>query len=204
MRRNALAPRSKKYFDGGFTGHVTVEREGSGFKTECSIHLDTGIVLQAEGRAQDAHQSFDKAAERIEKRLRRYKGRLKEHHHARRGETIPATDYVIAAPDEEAEAAVDDSPTIIAEETTTLETMTVGGAVMAMDLADAPVVVFRHAGHGGINVVYRRRDGHIGWIDPSLQQEGTPPSAERRERTRRRRSRPAARRLGWWTEIRWT
>ena len=69
-----------KYFDGGFTGHVTVEREGSGFKTDCAVHLDTGIVLQAEGRGQDAHQSFDLAAERIEKRLRRYKRRLKDHH----------------------------------------------------------------------------------------------------------------------------
>jgi ribosome hibernation promoting factor len=158
-----------KYFDGGFTGHVTLEREGSGFKTDCAIHLDTGIVLQAEGRAQDAHASFDRAAERIEKRLRRYKRRLKEHHPARRGETIPAARYIIAAPDEDAEIEPDYSPTIIAEESTDLETMTVGGAVLAMDLADAPVLVFRHAGHGGINVVYRRSDGHIGWIDPALK-----------------------------------
>jgi len=158
----------EKYFDGGFTGRVTVEREGSGFKTDCSVHLDTGIVLQAEGHGQDAHQSFDRAAERIEKRLRRYKRRLKEHHHGRRGETIPATQYVIAAPDEDSEILADADPTIIAEEATNLETMTVGGAVMAMDLTEAPVIVFRHAGHGGINVVYRRSDGHIGWIDPSL------------------------------------
>jgi ribosomal subunit interface protein len=158
----------RKYFDGGFTGHVTLEREGSGFKTDCAIHLDTGIVLQAEGRAQDPRPSFDIAAERIEKRLRRYKRRLKEHHAPRRGETVPATSYIIASPDEEDEVAVDYNPTIIAEETTQLETMTVGKAVMAMDLSDVPVVVFRHAGHGGINVVYRRTDGHIGWIDPSL------------------------------------
>lgn len=161
----------KKYFDGGFTGHVTLERDGPGFKTECVIHLDTGMLLQAEGRAQDPHQSFDKAAERIEKRLRRYKGKLKGHHGGRRGETTLATTYVLAAPDEDAEAAMDDSPAIIAEETTNLETMTVGAAVMAMDLADAPMLVFRHAAHGGVNVVYRRRDGHIGWIDPSLSKK---------------------------------
>lgn len=164
----------EKYFDGGFTGHVTVEREGSGFKTECSVHLDTGIVLQAEGRAHDIHQSFDKAAERIEKRLRRYKGRLKDHHHERRGETTAATEYVIAAPDEEADAPANSDPTIIAEQTTDLKTMTVGGAVMAMDLSDAQVVVFRHAAHGGVNVVYRRSDGHIGWIDPSLAAKREP------------------------------
>jgi ribosomal subunit interface protein len=164
-----------KYFDGGFTGHVTVEREGPGFTTDCAIHLDTGIVLKAEGRAQDVHQSFDRAAERIEKRLRRYKRRLKEHHRKTRGEATPATEYVIAAPDEETETTVDGDPAVIAEQATTLETMTVGGAVMAMDLAESPVVVFRNAGHGGINVVYRRRDGHIGWIDPTLGATGNPP-----------------------------
>jgi ribosomal subunit interface protein len=158
----------EKYFDGGFTGHVTVEREGPGFKTECLVHLDTGIVLQAEGRGQDVHQSFERAAEHIEKRLRRYKRRLKEHHHPRREDSMPATEYVIAAPDEEDEAPVDADPTIIAEQTTDLETLTVGNAVMAMDLTDAQVKVFRHAGHGGVNIVYRRSDGHIGWIDPSL------------------------------------
>ncbi len=158
----------EKYFDGGFTGHVTVEREGSGFKTECAIHLDTGIVLQAEGHGQDAHQSFDQAAERIEKRLRRYKRRLKEHRHGRTVESTPAMEYVIAAPDEDSEAPAEADPTIIAEEAADLETLTVSGAVMALDLSEAQVVVFRHAVHGGINVVYRRSDGHIGWIDPSL------------------------------------
>jgi ribosomal subunit interface protein len=156
-----------KYFDGGFTGHAVVEREGPGFRSEAAIHLDTGIVLQAEGRDADATRSFDLAAERIEKRLRRYKRRLREHH--KKGETLAATSYVLAAPDQETEAAEDDVPTIIAEEATSLATMTVGGAVMAMDLADLPVVVFRHAGHGGVNVVYRRADGHIGWIDPALK-----------------------------------
>ena len=131
-------------------------------------------MLQANGRAQDARQSFDIAAERIEKRLRRYHRRLKDHHAARRGETQPATSYVIAAPDEEEEAPADFNPTIIAEETTHLETMTVGKAVTAMDLSDLPLVVFRNAGHGGINVVYRRSDGHIGWIDPSLDRTRGP------------------------------
>jgi ribosomal subunit interface protein len=169
-----IAGALEKYFDGGYTGHATLEREGSGFRTECAIHLDTGIVLQAEGRAQDPHQSFDLAADRIEKRLRRYKRRLKEHHPPRREDAPTAASYVIASLDEEEDVAADYNPTIIAEETTSLETMTVGRAVMAMDIADVPVVVFRHAGHGGINVVYRRSDGHIGWIDPSLKTRGEP------------------------------
>jgi ribosomal subunit interface protein len=154
-----------KYFDGGFDGHVTLEREGPGFRADCSIHLDTGIVLHAEGKAQDAHLSFDRAADRIEKRLRRYKRRLKEHHHGRREGEVPAASYVLAAIDENAEVEPGYNPTIIAEETTQLSTLTLSQAVMALDLADVPVVVFRHAGHGGLSVVYRRNDGHIGWID---------------------------------------
>lgn len=158
-----------KYFDGGFTGHVTVEREGSGFKSDCTLHLDTGIALQAHGQAQDVHKSFDIAAERIEKRLRRYKRRLKEHHVDKQATREAAASYVIAALDEEEEVATDYNPVIIAEETTNLETMTVSHAVMAMDLTEATVLVFRNAAHDGVNVVYRRPDGHIGWVDPTLK-----------------------------------
>ena len=142
-----------KYFDGGFTGHVTFEREGSGFKSDCAIHLDTGIVLQAEGRAQDAPISFERAAERIEKRLRRYKRRLKEHHPARRGDSVPAAAYILAAPDEDVEMTADYNPVIIAEETTALDTMTVGGAVIRVGTL--------------VRVVHRgertgRREGRVG------------------------------------------
>ncbi|MCP4385853.1 MAG: ribosome-associated translation inhibitor RaiA [Hyphomicrobiales bacterium] len=162
-----------KYFDGGYTGHLRVEREGSGFRTDCTVHLDTGIVLKAQGQSQDVRQSFDFAAERIEKRLRRYKRRLKEHHAEKVVPAEEATRYVIASPDEEEEVASDYSPAIIAEEVTNLETMTVGSAVMSMDLSDSPVFVFRNAAHGGVNVVYRRADGHIGWVDPSLRTAGS-------------------------------
>jgi ribosomal subunit interface protein len=158
-----------KYFDGGYDGHVTVEREGSGFRTTCTVHLDSGSVLQAEGRDHDAHQSFERAAEHIEKRLRRYNRRLKEHHaHARRAEAITATDRVIAAGEGEEADEGGGEPAVIAETTTSILSMSVGDAVMAMDLGDLPLLVFRHARHGGINVVYRRRDGNIGWIDPAL------------------------------------
>ena len=153
-----------KYFDGGFTGHITLEREGTGFKTDCSIHLDTGIVLQVTGFGMDARESFDQAADRIEKRLRRYKGRLKDH---REKSVAAATEYVIATPEDGSEAPTEDEPAIIAEEPSRLQTLSVSAAVMALDLSAAPCMVFLHAGHGGLNVVYRRTDGHIGWIDPS-------------------------------------
>jgi len=161
-----------KYFDGGYSGHVTVAREGFGFRTECAIHLDSKITLHAEGRAADAYASADQAALRVEKRLRRYHRRLKDHRPERgdgRG-PVDAASYVIAAPEPESESDVEAfAPVIIAESTTRLKQLSVSDAVMELDMTGAPVLVFRHAAHGGINVVYRRADGHFGWIDaPAL------------------------------------
>jgi ribosomal subunit interface protein len=162
-----------KFFDGGYTGHVTVEREGHGFRCECLVHLDTGVVLQASAGAGDAYKCFDQAADRIEKRLRRYKRRLKNHHGSsvKKGD-IPAAEeasYVVfAAPDEDKDVEVDFNPVVVAETSTRLKTLTVAMAVLDLDLIDAPVLMFRNAGNGTINVVYRRGDGNIGWIDPEL------------------------------------
>jgi ribosome hibernation promoting factor len=163
----------EKYFDGGFSGHVTVGKEAFGFNTECVIHLDSGIVLRADSMAADAYLSANQAAEKLEKRLRRYHGRLKEHangrnnSHAADEALATAPDYVIAAPgqadDEEVTAF---NPVIIAESTTSLKQLSVSEAVMQLDMTGAPVMVFRHASHGRVNLVYRRSDGNIGWIDP--------------------------------------
>ena len=165
-----IAQAVDKYFDGGYSGHVTVAREGFGFRTECAIHLDSKVTLHAEGHAADAYASADQAALRVEKRLRRYHRRLKDHHPERldgRG-AVDAASYVIAAPEHESDAELDGfTPVIIAESTTRLKQMSVSDAVMELDMTGAPVLVFRHAAHGGINVVYRRADGHFGWIDPA-------------------------------------
>jgi ribosomal subunit interface protein len=166
-----------KYFDGGYSGHVTVGKEAFGFRTECVLHLDSGIVLRADSMAADAYLSADQAAENLEKRLRRYHRRLKDYRVASRpngrdeaGEAVPtdsAPSYVIAAPQHESE---DDgagfNPVIIAESTTQLKKLAVSEAVIELDMTGAPVVVFRHASHGRINLVYRRPDGNVGWIDP--------------------------------------
>jgi len=164
-----------KYFDGGFSGHVVLEREGSGCKADCTVHLDTGIVLQAEGTAQEMRTAFDLAAERIDKRLRRYKRRLKARNHTAPAVEEGATDatsYVVAAPAEDEEIGPEYSPVTIAEETTALKTLAVSTAIITLDMSDQPVLVFRNAGHGGVNVVYRRSDGNIGWIDPALPARG--------------------------------
>lgn len=166
-----VAEATSKYFDGGFSGHVTIGKEGYGFRTDCAIHLDSGITLEAQATAADAYASADQAAERIEKRLRRYKRRLKDHQIARadgvafEAISVDAPSYVISAPDSEDEVA-GYSPVIIAESTTALKRLSVSEAVMELDMTGVAVVVFRHAGHGRVNLVYRRADGHIGWIDP--------------------------------------
>ncbi|MGA8615864.1 MAG: ribosome-associated translation inhibitor RaiA [Xanthobacteraceae bacterium] len=164
-----LAEAMGKYFDGGYSGHVTLERDGFGFRTECAIHLDSKITLNAEGMAADAYASADQAALRIEKRLRRYHRRLKDHRPERLDArtSMDAASYIIAAPEEEGEAEIGGfTPVVIAESTTTLKQLSVSDAVTELDMTGAPVLVFRHAAHGGINVVYRRADGHFGWVDP--------------------------------------
>ncbi len=157
-----------KYFDGGYNGHLTLEPEGSGFRADCVIHLDTGVILQASASASEPIAAYEKMASHIEKRLRRYKRKLKNHRrNARQEEMSIAQSYVLASPENQEEVEEDFSPPIIAEDTTNLATMTVGEAVMELDLAQSDVIVFRHAGHGGINVVYRRADGNYGWVDPA-------------------------------------
>ena len=162
-----------KYFDGGFSGHVTVGKEAFGFNTECVIHLDSGISLRADSMAADAYLSADQAAEKLEKRLRRYHGRLKDHANGRNNSQAAgeapslAPDYVIAAPGQEDDEDITAfNPVIIAESATALKQLSVSEAVMQLDMTGAPVMVFRHANHGRVNLVYRRSDGNIGWIDP--------------------------------------
>jgi ribosomal subunit interface protein len=162
-----------KYGGGTVSGHVVVEKMRSNFVTRCSLHHRSGMILQSEAESADAYQSAETAFERLEKRLRRYKRRLRDHHadtSSRTSELASAMDYTL-----EESAAVDDAPgghtpVTIAETSTSVRRLSVSEAVMALDLADTPVVVFRNAGHGGINVVYRRRDGNIGWIDPGSSQ----------------------------------
>jgi ribosomal subunit interface protein len=162
-----------RYFNGQIGGHVVISPEGSWYRCDCALHLSSGMDLQAEGKAQEPYASFDQAADRIERRLRRYNKRLKERHAAANegSEADSAgrptvTRYLIEAPDEEAEEGQDYSPVIVAEGSTLLKSLSVASAVAELDLTGAPVVVFQHAGSARVNVVYRRGDGAIGWIDP--------------------------------------
>ena len=159
----------EKFFGGGMTGHVTLTREGSGFETDCVLHLSSGVTLQAFGVAQDPYLSAEKAADKIETRLRRYKRRIKEHAHPNgKVKTVEIPAYVIKMPDEE-EFGDDDRefhPIVVAETKKNMRTLSISEAVVDLDLTGAPVVLFRHAGSGRVNIVYRRDDGNIGWVDP--------------------------------------
>lgn len=170
-----LAARVEKYFSRATDAQVTVAKGATGFVVECDVHLPSGISLQSQGAGGDAHAAFDAALLKIEKRVRRYKRRLRNHHNVNKS-PLPAEDasaYVLAPfkEDEESEHAgdlngADPAPLVIAETTVTLRTMPVSMAVLQLEMSENPALLFRNAGHGGLNVVYRRPDGNIGWIDP--------------------------------------
>jgi ribosomal subunit interface protein len=168
----------RKYFDGNYSGHITLSKDGFGFRTDCALHLDSGITLEADSNATDAYVSADQALLMIEKRLRRYKSRLKDRSarkahaasSARAELEVPALDapsYVIEAPaEDDEEVATGYNPVIIAESTTSLKRLSVSEAVMELDLTGSSCLVFQHGSSGRVNIIYRRSDGNIGWIDP--------------------------------------
>ena len=162
----------RKYFDGNYSGHITLSKDGFGFRTDCALHLDSGITLEAESNAADAYASADQALLQIEKRLRRYKSRLKDRS-ARKAYAeaavlaeLDAPSYVIEAPAEGDEEVTGYSPVIIAEATTSLKRLSVSEAVMELDLTGAACLVFQHGSSGRVNIIYRRADGNVGWVDP--------------------------------------
>lgn len=160
----------KKYFDGGYTGHLTLEPEGSGFSAICLVHLDSGAILQSSAFGNDAIAAYERMAETIEKRLRRYNRKLKQHRRHGNGEEVSAAEADGAGAMAEYEETPEElSAPVIAESAEVLRQMSVEQAVLELDITQADVVMFRHAGHGGLNVVYRRADGNIGWIDPALR-----------------------------------
>jgi ribosomal subunit interface protein len=168
-----LASGVGKYFSRATDAVVTVAKNGgTGVNVDCTVHLSSGISLQAEGHGGDAHSAFDDALGKLEKRVRRYKRRLKNHH-ADNKSPLPAeaaAAYVLAPLGEESEEEPNNgaevAPLVIAETKMSVRTMPVSMAVMQLDLSESPVVLFRNAANGALNVVYRRNDGNVGWIDP--------------------------------------
>ena len=162
----------EKYFKTAIEAHVVVAKEAHLIRAEISLHIGRGMVVNAGAAVGEVYAAFDAAAERVAKQLRRYKRRLRDHHAKFRDPAEVeerARDYVLAPVAEEAdEADPAGGPAVIAEISAELPRLTVGEAVMRMDLADALVLLFRNRAHGELNLVYRRADGNIGWIDPEL------------------------------------
>ena len=159
----------QKYAERPTDAQVVFSKSGHEFVCEATVHLSTGLTASAKAHNPEIYAAFDSCAEKMEKQLRRYKRRLKDHHKDRAEpvELFGASSYILAS--ESASAAQEPEtlqPMIIAEMQTKIATLSVGEAVMQMELAGAPVLVFRNEGKEGLNVVYRREDGNIGWIDP--------------------------------------
>ena len=160
-----------KFFGKPIEANVVISREAHLFKADISVHVGRGIMVQTIGEADEPYPAFDTACDKIAQRLRRYKERLKKHHSSAEDAPAPvhAKKYILQAEAEDhhdGHAADAHRPVVIAEMTTPIATLTTGEAVMRMELADLPAMMFRNSAHGGLNMVYRRADGHVGWVDP--------------------------------------
>ena len=171
----------EKYVGQHLAAHVRVEKERGRFHTDCSVRLRSGLMLEAAGEGADAYASADAAFEHLEKRLRRYKRRLKSRHHGtsstRQAPEVQVNDFVVSLHDDSADDTADghgpehlngagDHALVVAETERAVREVPVSEAVMQLDLTNEQFMVYRNASSGAINVVYRRKDGNIGWIDP--------------------------------------
>jgi ribosomal subunit interface protein len=157
-----------KYHAGAPSGHVTIEPEGSGYRADCTLFFAAGITLQVDATAHEPYVSFDKAADRIERRLRRHKKRQTSHHGNGAVASMKDTDGDLEPLPVDLLEDMDEEtfPAVISEAPHLFKAMTVAAAVRQLDSAACSVVIFRYAENSRINIVYRRADGNIGWIDP--------------------------------------
>jgi len=174
---DGLGTITAKYFDHALEARVTFRKDAKGsagghFACDINLHAGRGLTMRGEGQGVDAHKAFDEAAEHVAKRLRRYRRRVNEHARGAASQREPQEtlrEYVVQAeegPEESPEINGSEHPAVVAEPLGELHSLTVGEATMRLELAGQPVIVFRNRASGGINVVYRRQDGHVGWIDP--------------------------------------
>jgi len=162
---DTLSTAVSKYFDRALDATVVFSKVQSGFHADIIVHAGRGITVQGQGEAGDAYPALDAAMERISKQLRRYHRKL-VNHHANADTEVTQGQYSILGQTEEEEVNEEHHPAIVAEMPHEIATMSVSEAVMRLDLGNLPVVMFKNGGHGGLNVVYRRQDGNVGWIDP--------------------------------------
>lgn len=177
--KDQLASMVGKYFGNPMEATVILSKDKHLYKADIQVHVGRGILLQSNAEATEPYPAFDEAADRVAKRLRRYKRRLKDHHERTTLNQLPvqpARKYILEAePDSDDDAADDISVPemnghhgmVVAEMETSIEMLTVSEAVMRLDLGELPALMFRNRAHGGLNMIYRRTDGNIGWVDPA-------------------------------------
>jgi len=179
LKRHAerrLASGAEKYFGDALEAHVVFSKEAHAFRVDCQVHVGHGILAHSHALGSELSEALDAACDRLEKRLRRYKRRLRDHgqkRHERQMAAIRASAYVLEPEPE----AVDETPEreepsglpelVVDESLSEILALSVAEAVMRLDLGEQPVLMFRNESHGRINLVYRRTDGRIGWIDPA-------------------------------------
>ena len=160
---------TSKYFSRSIDAQVNVSKNGHGFRVDCSLHANKGLKLQSHAEAAEVYEAFDSAAEKIEKQLRRYKRRIKNHHNSQNAINKQAAQAYVLEPhndeDHSDEAVLEDQPVIIAEHSTDIPTVSVSDAVMLMDLQHLSAMMFKNVKTDTMSVVYKREDGNIGWID---------------------------------------
>ncbi|MBL4692659.1 MAG: ribosome-associated translation inhibitor RaiA [Magnetovibrio sp.] len=165
---DALSAAVSKYFDRAIDATVTYSKVNSGFHVEIVVHAGRGVTVHGTGEGGEAYPALDIALERVAKQLRRYHRKLVNHHANAAADENHVAQYSILAQSQEDEVAVEAHPAIVAEMEHSISTMSVSDAVMRLDLGNLPVVMFKNGSHGGLNVVYRRTDGNVGWIDPAV------------------------------------
>lgn len=164
---------TEKYLENAIEASMTIDKQGHLFIVACSLHAGHGLYLQASASHDDVYGAVEQAADKLEKQLRRYKRRITNHHRRNQKSEVPplpAQSYVLAdegeGPEEEPDNDDDDQPVIIAETKTEIRTLSVRDAVMMMDLTESPALMFRDRASGRLNMVYRKPDGNVGWVDP--------------------------------------
>lgn len=164
-RLNGIA---EKYFSRALSAQVTLARGAPdvGFVCDIVAHVMQGVILKGSGKAHDAHQAFDMAAGRIEKQLRRYTRRLKDRKHVANGQPVDFNAGYVVFKSEESEEVLEDNPLIVAETLVDIPESSVSDAVMMLDLRNTTALLFKNSGSGALNMVYRREDGNIGWVEP--------------------------------------
>lgn len=169
----ALSTIVERHLGDVLEAHVTISKSTLfQFETDIAVHISRHFVVRSHAEDNDAYRSYDLALEKMESRIHRYKARLRDRHRQQNQEVnaaqmISAQQYIINA---SAEDKGEDTPIIIAEMTSEIPTLSVGEAVMRMDLSDSSAMMFRNPTNGQFNMVYRRSDGNVGWVDPELVQ----------------------------------